>query len=158
MDTFSFFIHDLLSLQCGHAFRSDFSPVSWELIHQMAEQLATLLFDDYFFQEQHKHPLDKLQWDGNLSNHKQHSHLPPGIMPFWSPLTQQIHKKHPAPPLCQQQHLWRSHNNILVYDKPLFPVLRQFTSSSVSSICPSNRISSHLTNWRKWSSAPPCLS
>ncbi len=71
MGAFSFVIDTILFLQCGLTFGSNFSLANWEQIQQIAEQLATALFNDHSLQEKHEHHLDKLQWDNSLGNRKQ---------------------------------------------------------------------------------------
>ncbi len=77
MGAFSFVIDTILFLQCGLMFGSDFRLANWEPIQQIAEQLATALFNNHTLQEKHKHHLDKLQWDNALAtasddNSRQH--------------------------------------------------------------------------------------
>ncbi len=67
MGAFSFVIDTILFLQCGLMFGSNFSPANWEPILQIAEQLATALFNNHTLQEKHKHHLDKLQWDNSIA-------------------------------------------------------------------------------------------
>ncbi len=76
MGAFSFVINTILSLQCGLTFTSDIIPANWEPLRQIAEQLATALFNNHMLQERHKHHLNNLQWDNSLGNRK-HQHFTP---------------------------------------------------------------------------------
>ena len=66
MGAFSFIIGDILFLQCGLTFGSDFSPANWEVIRRIAEQLAEKLFHDKSLRAKHRKYLDRLQWNKKL--------------------------------------------------------------------------------------------
>ena len=62
MGFFSYIINDILYLQCGQTFGSDFSPSNWEGPHRVLEQLAKGLFKDKSLRQKHRKYLDKLRW------------------------------------------------------------------------------------------------
>jgi hypothetical protein len=68
MGAFSFIIGDILFLQCGLTFGSDFSPANWEVLRRIAEQLAEKLFSDSSLPIKHRKYLDRLIWDVSLGN------------------------------------------------------------------------------------------
>ena len=61
MGAFSYIIADVLFLQCGQTFGSDFSPQNWEVMRRMAEQLATNLFNDKSLCTKHRVYLNELK-------------------------------------------------------------------------------------------------
>ena len=61
MGLFSFIIDDLLYLQCGLTFGSDFSPASWEVIRRIIKVLAEYLFKDCRRCVKHRNHLDRMQ-------------------------------------------------------------------------------------------------
>ncbi len=79
MGAFSCVIGNLLFLQCGFMFGSDFSPAIWKPRQHIAEQLGLVLLNDKSLWEKHKLHLNNLKWDNNLQNQKNdHSCLPQG--------------------------------------------------------------------------------
>lgn len=70
MGAFSYVINDILFLQCGLTFGSDFSPASWEVLRRIAEQLAEALFDDKSLRNKHRQYLDQLNWQRSLGSKK----------------------------------------------------------------------------------------
>jgi hypothetical protein len=70
MGAFSFIIDDILFLQLGLTFGSDFSPASWEVVRQIIEILAESLFDDKSLRTKHRKYLDRMQWQKSLGSKK----------------------------------------------------------------------------------------
>jgi hypothetical protein len=70
MGLFSFIIDDLLYLQCGLTFGSDFSPASWEVTRRIIEILAESLFEDETLRSKHRRYLDRMQWQLSLGSTK----------------------------------------------------------------------------------------
>ena len=68
MGLFSFIIDDLLYLQCGLTFGSDFSPASWEVLRRIIEILAESLFNDETLRSKHRKYLDRIQWQRSLGS------------------------------------------------------------------------------------------
>ena len=68
MGLFSFIIDDLLYLQCGLTFGSDFSPASWEVLRRIIEILAESLFNDETLRTKHRKYLDRMQWQRSLGS------------------------------------------------------------------------------------------
>jgi hypothetical protein len=70
MGAFSFIISDILFLQCGLTFGSDFSPASWEVLRRIIELLAETLFKDNTLHTKQRACLDSMQWQGGLGSCK----------------------------------------------------------------------------------------
>ena len=70
MGLFSFIIDHLMYLQCGLTFGSDFSPTSWEVLRQIIEILAELLFEDETLRSKHRKYLDRMQSQRSLGSPK----------------------------------------------------------------------------------------
>ena len=67
MGAFSYIIADKLLLSCGQPFGTDFSPLNWEVVHQVLEHLATQHFQDTSLRTKHRPFLNNLTWDRSLS-------------------------------------------------------------------------------------------
>ena len=70
MYAFSYIIDNLSFLQCGLTFGSDFSPASWEVLRQIIDLLAELMFDDKTLHTKHRKHLDRMQWQQSLGSKK----------------------------------------------------------------------------------------
>ena len=70
MGAFSYIVHDVLFLQCGLTFGSDFSPANWEVLRRVAEQLAESLFSDKSLRTKHRKYLDLMRWQSSLGSSK----------------------------------------------------------------------------------------
>ena len=70
MGAFSYIINDLLFLQCGLTFGSDFSPASWEVLRRIIELLSESLFEDTTLRTRHRTHLDRLTWQRSLGSTK----------------------------------------------------------------------------------------
>ena len=70
MGAFAYIIHDILFLQCGLSFGSDFSPANWEVVRQVTEIIAEALFSDDTLRKKHRKHLDRLRWQHSLGSPK----------------------------------------------------------------------------------------
>ena len=70
MGAFLYIIDDILFLQLGLTFGSDFSPAIWEVVRQIIEMLATFLFSDMTLRSKHRKYLDKMQWQQSIGSTK----------------------------------------------------------------------------------------
>ena len=65
---FFFTIDDLLYLQYGLTFGSDFSLAGWEVVRRIIEILAELLFEDETLCSKHRKYVDRMQWQHILDS------------------------------------------------------------------------------------------
>ena len=62
MGAFSYVVLDIHFLSCGLTMGADFSPQTWEVPRQMAEQIAENLFSNKSLVAKHRERLDELIW------------------------------------------------------------------------------------------------